>query len=281
MRNFWLVVSFAFTATVAAGQDRRYRTGLEYPDDWREHGEFDTMISATADLPVKWDWRDYHLQPIKNQGSCGSCWAFSVTAVAESLHALLHPETSPFMDLAEQTLVSTCEHGGDCGGGYFAAFDYIRDRGLPDEMQDPYRARNSSCKAGLVSKLKLTRWAYIGSRLSSPSTAQIKQAVYDHGPVSVDVNGSWPSSRNVVTSCGSTGTNHMVTIEGWVDDPAYARYGGGYWIVRNSWGTNWGDGGYIRLVYKSSSGRRCYGIGGVAAYAVLEGVENIREAIGL
>lgn len=61
----------------------------------------------------------------------------------------------------------------------------------------------------------------------------------------------------------------MTNIEGWVDDPTYAAYGGGYWIMRNSWGTSWGEDGYMRIVYKSKNGSNCNGIGNTAAYAIM------------
>lgn len=265
------------TEYLKSGGDIRDITGLEYPLGWEDGVNFED-IKVQANLPESWNWNDIvKLQPIRNQKNCGSCWAFSVTAVTESLHRLLFPMI-PEIDLAEQTLVSSCCNAGSCRGGYFRAFDYIQDKGLPDEHQDPYKAVNSSCKNGLVPQVKITRWAYVGS---NPTTAQIKQAVYDHGPVSVDVNGSFGSyTGGIYTGCGSTGTNHMVTIEGWHDDPSLSAYGGGYWIMRNSWG-NWGEGGYMRIVYKSKSGKNCNGIGNVTAYAILNGVENVREHLGL
>lgn len=256
-------------------------TGLVFPDNWQTLAPWDDLLVSTA-LPSKFNWNDYaKLQPIRNQGSCGSCWAFSVTGITESLHRLIFPMLFPVIDLAEQTLVSTCERGGDCGGGFFDAFSYIRDTGLPVEADDPYRARNSSCKAGLVPFAKITRWAYVGNSNSGPTTEQIKQAVYDHGPISVGINGSLPNTRDIIKSCGSTSENHMVNIHGFVDSPDFAEYGGGYWIVRNSWGKDWGDDGYFRIVYKSRSGSRCNGIGSTAAYAVMNGIENIREHLGI
>lgn len=256
-------------------------TGLVYPEDWQYLAPWD-MIQVQTDLPKSFNWNDYaRLQPIRNQGSCGSCWAFSVTAITESLHRMLYPMLYPVIDLAEQTLVSTCERGGDCGGGFFSAFSYIRDTGLPVEADDPYRARNSSCKSGLVPFVKISRWAYIGDENRGPTTEQIKQALITHGPISVDINGSLSNTKEVIKNCGSTSQNHMVNIEGYVDSPDYADYGGGYWIVRNSWGKDWGDNGYFKIVYKSRSGNRCNGIGGTAAYAVMNGIEDIGLYMGL
>lgn len=243
-------------------------TGLDHRLAKFDAAEVDDM-APLENLPSSWDWRQYagnRLQPIRNQGSCGSCWSFSITAVVESLVKIFVPEAR--VDLAEQTLVSSCESGGSCAGGFFTAFNYVRDKGLPDEKEDPYRASNSSCKSGLTAVAKISRWAYIGS---NPTTEQIKTAMTIYGPISVDVNGSFGSyGSGIYNRCGSTGTNHMVTLEGWQDDPAYAANGGGYWIMRNSWGSNWGEAGYMRIVYKSTSGRNCNGLGNYAAYAVLD-----------
>jgi C1A family cysteine protease len=258
-------------------------TGLKQPENWMENATFDAMEYAiSSELPKTWDWREVkQLQPIRNQGGCGSCWDFSVTAVMESLHRLIHPEFSPMVDTAEQAVLS-CSGTGSCGGGYFDAFDYLVKSGSPWEHDFPYQARNLRCKQGLKPIAKLTSWSYIGAAGKKPTTAQLKQAIYDHGPISVDVNGSFASYKSgVYNTCGGTRTNHMVTIEGWVDDAKYEANGGGYWIMRNSWGTSWGEQGYMRIVYKSRSGANCNGIGQIAAYAVMEGIDNVREHVGV
>jgi len=254
--------------------------GLVQPLNWKTLAKWDNRPVRTA-LPVKWDWRDmYVIQAIRDQGSCGSCWSFGVIGATEAVHRILYPMLYPIIDLAEQTLVSTCCGSGDCGGGYFDAFNYIRDKGLPVESEDPYRASNSSCKSGLHPFIKISSWHYVGSENGGATTEQIKQAIYDHGPVTIDINGGFSGydGRSIFTGCGSTSTNHMVVLTGWVDDPAYAAYGGGYWILRNSWGSEWGENGYMRIVYnKKNSQTKCNGAGEVTAYSVINGVENIRE----
>lgn len=255
------------TEHLRRGGRLRELTGLKKPANANATNIDD--LAPMLDLPKSWDWRvlsSNWLQPIRNQASCGSCWAFSVTSVIEGLIKLKLPEAK--VNLAEQTLVSSCSNSGSCSGGYFSAFDYIQQEGLPDEGQDPYLAQNSRCKSGLTPNMKIKRWAYVGR---NPSTEQIKTAMMMYGPISVDVNGGFGSyGEGIYNRCGSTSTNHMVTLEGWVDDPAYAEYGNGYWIMRNSWGSGWGESGYMRIVYKSKAGRNCNGIGNVAAYAVLD-----------
>lgn len=245
-------------ATQGLGDE--YARGLKMPPNWREGATFED-VRPLAGLPEAFDWRQQaELQPIRNQGSCGSCWAFSIAAVVESLERI---KDGNKVDLAEQTLVSRCERAGDCGGGYFSAFNYVRDKGLPDEAQDPYRAKNSNCKSGLNPVSKIARWAYIGTANREPTTEQLKTAILQYGPISVSVNASFGNYRGgIYSSCNRRMEDHMVTLEGWNDD-------GQYWIMRNSWGTGWGEQGYMKIKYVGSSGAKCNNIGRVAAFAVL------------
>jgi C1A family cysteine protease len=264
------------TRYLKAGGDIKNVTGLEQPANWRDGATFDDMHGKLVGLPNHFNWNDYFkLQPIKNQASCGSCWSFAITAVVESLYFIRNgTANNDWFDLAEQTLVSSCETGGSCQGGYFTALNYVRDNGLPHETSDPYLARNSQCKSGLESVQKVVEWKYIGGGNTKPTTEQLKAAIYHFGPIAVDVNGGFNAySSGVYTGCGSTGTNHMVTIEGWTDDSQYDQNGGGFWHMRNSWGESWGENGFMRIVYKSTRGQNCNGIGNVGAYAIIEELE--------
>lgn len=240
-------------------------TGYVMPEGGTRGAKF-VDVAVDEALPAAFDWRTEvagGLQPIRNQKSCGSCWAFSVTAVLESLMMIKDP-TAGVPDLAEQTLVSTCSRAGDCAGGYFNAFDYLQSPGMPNESQDPYRAVNSSCKSGLTRVGKVMDWAYIGNGNSSPTTEQMKSAIKQYGPISVTVNGSFGSySSGIYNNCNSGVENHMVVLEGWNDD-------GQYWIMRNSWGPNWGEDGYMRIKYTGRNGGKCNNIGRTAAFAVLQ-----------
>jgi C1A family cysteine protease len=269
-----IIAMVLFTLSASALAETLPNWGYIRPQNWKRLAKWNDMsgVLAKESMPSAFNWNDYAtLQPVRNQKACGSCWAFSTTAVVESLHMIMHGPKLHDIDLAEQTLVSSCSSAGSCGGGFFTAFNYIRDVGLPDEAQDAYLARNSRCKSGLVPEQKIKEWHYVGRESGrGPTTEQIKAAIFQYGPVSVDVNGFFGRySGGVYTSCGSTAPNHMVTIEGWIDDGQYSDYGGGYWIMRNSWGESWGENGYMKIVYKSKRGSRCNGIGGITAYAVL------------
>lgn len=252
---------------LAEGGSLRDVTGLVLPKGWKDRVEWDDL-SPRRDLPKMFDWRWQAggLQPIRNQKNCGSCWAFSVVA---TLEALVKIHTGKVVDLAEQTLVSSCSSAGSCSGGYFRAFDYLRSPGIPDENQDPYRAVNTSCRQGLRPEEKISSWRYVGSRDRAPSTEQIKTAIFEKGPVSVTIyaNSTLSSYKGgIFNSCSSGTTNHMVNIEGWNDNE-------GYWIMRNSWGTDWGENGYMRIKYTSNSGYKCNRIGEDTAYAVYNNTE--------
>lgn len=257
------------------GGDIKNITGLVRPANWLRGARWDS-VEFNNDLPSHFSWNDYYkLQPIKNQQTCGSCWAFAVTAVVESLYWMRNFNSdNDWYDLAEQRLVSNCLPGNSCSGGYFNSFDFVQTEGLPHESQDPYQNNNSRCKSGVEPLQKIVDWRYVGSSRSQPTTDQIKQAIWHYGPITVDVNGNFGRySSGIYDSCGSTAINHMVVLEGWTDDPKYEANGGGYWHMRNSWGRSWGEDGYMRIVYNSRRGQKCNGIGQVAAYAIIDGLE--------
>jgi len=96
------------------------------------------------------DWRNIngndYTTPIRNQGSCGSCWAFAVCAAAEAVINVAENMPTLDINLSEQYLVSTCCSWGDCDGGYvYYTFEFLQSNGIPDEACYPYRAANSPC----------------------------------------------------------------------------------------------------------------------------------------
>ena len=102
-----------------------------------------------AGFPLSLDWRDYngdnYVTPVRDQGGCGSCWAFSTTAALESYTLISSATPGMDLDLAEQVLVS-CGNAGNCGGGYpGSASNFIRDTGLPLETCYLYTAKNGNC----------------------------------------------------------------------------------------------------------------------------------------
>jgi hypothetical protein len=169
-------------------------------------------------------------------------------------------------DLAEQFPLSCAKtllkEDWSCNGGLFAYDIFKSPWGAVNESDFPYSASDEACKSGLSYHEKIIDWASIDPYNSMPSVEQIKSAMYQYGPigVAVAVDNAFSSYRGGVhKTCNSTsGLNHAVVLVGWNDAD------GGYWIMRNSWGQSWGEGGYMRIAYG------CDQIGSWANYVVVE-----------
>lgn len=240
------------------------RLGLRTPSNWAELADWNN-IAVPRDLPTSIDYREKGVvTPIRDQAKpqyCGSCWAHGTVAVFESLIAMA---TGKMTDLSEQQLVSCNPSYGKCSGGYFA-FGFYQQKGANTEADFPYQAINGSCKSGIAQNEKLASWSYVGDRNRGASVEQIKAAIVKYGPVAatVSASGAWSAYKGgVYNACNTNGTNHIVAIVGYNDAE------GGYWIVKNSHGTEYGEQGYIRMLYKGKTGYKCNNIGASVAYAV-------------
>ena len=232
--------------------------GLKEPENWRANALFARMEPRLTTLPSSFDWRkNGGTTPIKNQGACGSCWAFGTVAPLESQIQLQCDVTE---DLSEQFLVSCNRDGYSCSGGWWA-HDYhdwkvSLDGGEPGAVREssfPYKASNLSCAGPYSHPYKIAAWSYVGG-YNVPSVEDIKTAIYEHGPVAaaVCVGGKFQSYTggifNYNESCSGT-INHAIALVGWEDDLGPNN---GYWILRNSWGSGWGESGYMRIRYNTS-----------------------------
>jgi len=194
--------------------------------------------------------------PVKNQGQCGSCWAFSATGALESAHAIV---SDHLVSLSEQQLVD-CNVGspsGGCAGGWpFNAFRYAERHSMCTESEYPYTAEDGNCHANSCTGLELG--TVIGYKNVATTEHDLMSAVAK-GPVSVTVRVSGPFSsyKSGVLSGGCSGPlNHAVLAVGYgIKDTRK------YWNLKNSWGARWGMNGYILL----ERGR-----GGEGAYCILQ-----------
>lgn len=199
---------------------------------------------------ASFSWENLGVVPrIRNQGGCGSCWAFAAAGTFEIAH---HIKASTSVDLAEQHLVSNCyTDPGSCGGGHHSrAFDAYLASGTVDERVMPYMASNSSCPNPSPLNRWILNWGYAGQDADDPTIREIKLAMERYGPVatSVWVNTAFQAYTDGVIDYDApdTDTNHAVIIVGWSDQR-------GAWRIRNSWGRFWGEDGYAWVDYDSAN----------------------------
>jgi len=233
------------------------------------------LAGSLVGLPTTYDWRSQGVNiPVRNQGGCGSCWAFSTVGAMEGALARAGV-ASP--DLSEQYLVSCNNSGWSCNGGWFAHDYHVNNYISPQtvagavlESDFPYTATNGSCSRSYNHPYRLNSWNYVSSSYGMPSVDAIKNAIYTYGPISVGVcvGSSFQAYRsgvfatNDTSSCGGS-INHAVVLTGW-DDSTQS------WSMRNSWGSSWGESGYMRIRYGYSN------IGYSASYVVYGGVTPTR-----
>ncbi|KAL5576552.1 hypothetical protein UlMin_018251 [Ulmus minor] len=199
-----------------------------------------------TDLPPSIDWRQKGLvTPVKDQGQCGSCWAFSAVAATESITKL---KTGKLVSLSEQQLVDCDTKGEDqgCQGGLMEnAFQFIQHNGgLTTEANYPYRGEDGTCNSQKASSMAATVTGY--EKVPENDEKALLQAVAKQ-PVSVAIDAGgygfqFYSSGVFDGSCG-TNLDHGVTAVGY----GSSSDGTKCWIVKNSWGVGWGESGYIRI----------------------------------
>jgi hypothetical protein len=203
-------------------------------------------VDSTDALPSSYNWcDDPGCTPVRDQGACGSCWAFGTVGPLEQ--AILIQDSSS-KDLSEQWLVSCNTDGWGCDGGWWA-HDYHISPGSVYEADFPYSATDEPCGGDYTYHETIDDWVFIGTENSVPSTDAIKQAIMDHGPVSsaVCVNTEFQLYDGGVFNprrpCNSI--NHAIVLAGWDDTK-------GAWLLRNSWGPDWGEDGYMWIAYGKS-----------------------------
>lgn len=259
-------------------EERRLRLGALVP--LYEDPTLFIHLEERGILPDYWDWSDRngrnYMTTIKNQGSCGSCWAFSAHGVVEAVYNIekgfysiqtppLNDGTYPvesllehvddygnirilaldYPDLSEQDLVS-CSWAGTCDGGYTSkSFDYIKSNGVVPEDCFPYVESDVPCNLCSSWGNKLTRiqgWGYVTQ--SSVNKTAIKTALQD-GPCSfyMDVYSDFYHYDGGIyekTAGATYEGGHLVVLVGYDENQDC-------WICKNSWGRGWGENGYFRI----------------------------------
>jgi len=225
-----------------------------------------TTKTVNPEAPDTWDWRTKGaVTGVKDQGQCGSCWSFSATGSTEGAWFLAK---SQLVSLSEQNLVdcSTPEGNQGCNGGLMdSAFDYIiKNKGIDTESSYPYKATGPNQCEFKAADIGATISSYYD--VTSGDENDLLNCVYKT-PTSVAIDASKSSFQFYKTGvyyekkCSSSQLDHGVLAVG------YGNEGGAdYWLVKNSWGSSWGDNGYIKMSRNKSN--NC-GIATAASYPIV------------
>ncbi|XP_042345511.1 cathepsin K [Plectropomus leopardus] len=239
-------------------------TGLQIPVN-RERSFTVDLDNSLTRLPKSLDYRKKGMvTSVKNQGACGSCWAFSS---AGALEGQLAKTTGQLVDLSPQNLVDCVTENDGCGGGYMTnAFKYVQENGgIDSEEAYPYVGEDQPCRynsSGMAAQCKGYR------EIPEGNEHALAVALFKYGPVSVGIDATLSSFQFYTKgvyydrNCNSEDINHAVLAVGF----GVNTKGKKFWIVKNSWGTEWGNQGYIMMA--RNRGNLC-GIANLASYPVM------------
>lgn len=244
--------------------ERTYKLGVNLFSDWTD-AEYSKLLGYKPGnrnseakivkyspyvLPTTVDWiAAGAVTPVKNQGSCGSCWTFSTTGALEGANFIA---SGTLLSFSEQQLIDCDPQNNGCGGGdSFLAYEYFQSSYVETETQYPYVGANGVCQYNSTSNtgVLVTDWTTV-----TPRDAEQMKAALAEAPLSVNLDASavfksYTSGVFADPLCGNQ-HNHAVLAVGYGVDSD----GTEYWVVKNSWGTGWGEGGYIRMAIVEGDG---------------------------
>ena len=240
------------------------------------HGhKFGQFKQVNESVPAEMDWRQSGngsmalVTPVKDQAYCGSCWAFSTVGVLEAAHG---KATKRMANLSPQNLVDCDVTNAGCQGGFplMALAFTIDEGGLNTESYYPYQGYTGRCR---FSKLRPIGASMVNQVVPLPPNCEksLMAAVATQGPISVAIEVTYNflaygGGVFVDRACGShiQDLNHAVLVVGYGTDAQH----GDYWIVKNSWGSSWGEDGYIRMARNRNN--QC----GIATQAVYVNIDQ-------
>lgn len=230
-----------------------YRVLLGYKPGKRPTTKFGKKLQRKTNKadPDSWDWRNSSaVQGVKDQGQCGSCWAFGAIGAEESMFFI---NQGTLYNLSEQDLVDCNYFDYGCSGGSAEdAYEYVldfQDGYFATELEYPYTAEDGNCyyDEGTMSD---SAYLYNYGWIANPGDeANLLAIVYEYGPAACAIDASHNSfqlySGGIYNepACSSEDLDHEVLNVGYGADASGTQY----WIVKNSWGLSWGDNGYIYM----------------------------------
>lgn len=248
-----ICLSVILIGLIVFNANSQYSTGLIVPDSPNQGLTAYVNLQAGGTLPTAFNWRDLgKMTSVKDQKSCGSCWAFATMGSYEAMIKVqfseyTNDEKNP--DLSEQWLVdcSTTDYG--CNGGWEAFNMIINNHGAITEGCYPYVGYDQTCKSSSCwyDYPVISQYFYVANNV-----ADIKDAIYNNGPVFTTVKAginsffSYPANGEVYKNDYSgSSIDHAIVICGWDDSKGTS----GAWLIKNSWGTGWGLNGYMWIEY--------------------------------
>jgi cathepsin F len=220
---------------------------LDYVKNFKANATLQKPTYKFGEAPENFDWRERGMVTrVKDQGMCGSCWAFSAIGNIESRYAI---KTHGFREFSEQQLVD-CDVGGEdqgCNGGLMdQAYKYLQTAGVMGEADYSYTGHDDKCKYDAT----MVRAKITGQSAAPKDESQIRQLLFENGPYAIAINatplqfyfwGIFDPYFDFI--CNPQELNHGVLLVGYGIDRGYP-----YWIVKNSWGSHWGERGYFRII---------------------------------
>jgi C1A family cysteine protease len=251
-----------------AEQDQRVREvaarGVELELQAPAVGGVEARSGATPDPSAEWfDWRNLAMvSTAKDQESCGCCWAFGTVGAYEASYAIRNTVRGgrPVLRNVSEQRVLDCSGAGSCWGGWWA-FEFLVQYGSVGESADPYRGTSAPCASvGQTGPYRAQVWGYVpvvAGRSGIPTVAELKRALCRYGPlaIAIDATPAFLRYRGGVfrerrgpypAGAAQARVNHAVVLVGWDDSK-------GAWAIKNSWGSNWGEGGFGYVAYDSNN----------------------------
>jgi len=240
---------------------------------------------AKESLPLTFSWSNVNgtnwLTTVRNQHIpeyCGSCWAMSSSsALGDRLNILQGRAKMPQVMLSVQAILSCCNSVTDCGsctgGDDAGVYLWAHQKGIPHESCSNYMSKDTTCEAGIVNATNKPECYTCGPPGTTPPCkpvsnfaklrvselgrcsgySKMKAEIFARGPISCSIAATMKMvhyTGGVYSEANATYIDHVISIVGWGVDTSKDEY----WVVRNSWGTSWGESGYMRIVTSENTG---------------------------